>query len=211
MLYERRKKLLTRIKQRMQSLMASEARLAHNMGFTPNRLSAAGILFAVISSVMYWRWQSIPFSLLLAPLFLLASGYCDMLDGIIARTYGQVSSFGGFTDSLVDRYADAAVLGGIILGGLCSPFWGLTALIGSLLVSYARARAEAEGVKMETKGLAERAERLIIIAAASFLEFFLSGIIGWAIILLAALTNITVLQRATYFRKALHKKKMLVS
>src|SRR3989304_1228284 len=100
MRYERRKKLLTRIKQRLQSLMASEAKLAHNMGFTPNRISAVGIFLAVISSLMYWRWQSIQFSLILASFFLLASGYCDMLDGIIARTYGQASSFGGFMDSL---------------------------------------------------------------------------------------------------------------
>ncbi len=191
--------------------MASEAKLAHDMGFTPNRMSALGLLLAVISALVYWRWQDVQFSLIFASFFLLSSGYCDMLDGIIARTHGQASSFGGFTDSLLDRYADALIFSGIILGGLCIPFWGLTALIGSLLVSYTRARAEAEGVKMETKGLAERAERLIIIASASFLEYFWSGILNWAIILLAVLTNITVLQRASYFHEAMHKKKMFAS
>jgi len=203
--YERGK-LLTRIKQRMQKLMVSEAKLAHHVGFTPNSMSITGILFAAFSSFMYWRWQSIHFSLILGSLFLLASGYCDMMDGIIARTYAQTSSFGGFMDSLLDRYADALIFGSIILGGLCSLFWGLVALIGSLLVSYTRARAEAEGVKMETKGLAERPERILIVAAASFLEVFQSGVLGYAVILLAALTNITVLQRSIYFYRAIHKK-----
>jgi len=112
-------------------------------------------------------------------------------------------------DSLFDRYADALIFIGIILGGLCNSFWGLIALTGSLLVSYTRARAEAEGIKMETKGLAERAERLIIVATATFLEIFWQGALSWAVVLLAILTNITVLQRVTYFYKASYEKKML--
>ena len=75
--------------------------------------------------------------------------------------------FGGFFDSLLDRYADAFILCGIIFGGLTELHWGLAALIGSLLVSYARAKAEAAEVKMESVGLAERAERIVIIALAS--------------------------------------------
>ncbi len=189
--------------------MDCEAKLAHNMGFTPNRMGAIGIFLAVVSSLMYWRWQSVQSSLVLASVFLLSSGCCDMLDGIIARTYGQISPFGGFMDSLFDRYADALIFIGIILGGLCNSFWGLIALTGSLLVSYTRARAEAEGIKMETKGLAERAERLIIVAAATFLEIFWQGALSWAVVLLAILTNITVLQRVTYFYKVSYKKKML--
>ena len=189
--------------------MDSEAKLAHNVGFTPNRMSALGLLLSVVSSLMYWGWQSIQSSLVLASVFLLSSGCCDMLDGIIARTYGQISPLGGFMDSLFDRYADALIFIGIILGGLCNSFWGLIALTGSLLVSYTRARAEAEGVKMETKGLAERAERLIIVAAATFLELFWQGALSWAVVLLAIITNITVLQRVTYFYKVLCEKKML--
>ena len=79
---------------------------------------------------------------------MLTSGLFDALDGAIARTYGEVTKFGGFFDSLLDRYADAVVLCGIMLGGLTELYWGLAALIGSLLVSYSRARAEAAGIKM---------------------------------------------------------------
>ena len=88
---------------------------------------------------------------------MLISGLFDALDGAIARIYGEATKFGGFFDSVLDRYADAVVLSGIIVGGLTNLIWGLAALFGSLLVSYARARAEAAGVKMESVGLAERA------------------------------------------------------
>jgi len=103
---------------------------------------------------------------------------------------------------MLDRYADAAVLCGIILGGLTEPPWGLTALMGSLLVSYARARAEAAGVKMETVGLAERAERIVILAIASFLSSIWIEALNWGVIILVLLTNLTVIQRVLYFRRA---------
>ena len=115
-----------------------------------------------------------------SPLLLLASGFCDALDGTLARLYQQTTTFGGFLDSLLDRYADATILSGIILGELCNLFWGLTALTGSLLVSYTRARAEAAGVKMETVGIAERAERLVILATASFLSIAWPETLGWS-------------------------------
>jgi archaetidylinositol phosphate synthase len=194
--------LLTKLKQRVQFVIAAEAKLAHSIGLTPNQVSLIGIGLAVLSGITYWKWQLHPLLPILAPLLLLASGFCDVLDGALARLYGEATVFGGFFDSLLDRYADAIIIGGIILGGLCSPFWGLIALMGSLLVSYARARAEAAGVKMETVGIAERAERLVIITIASFLNLAWSETLGWSIIILAILTNLTVLQRVAYFRKA---------
>jgi archaetidylinositol phosphate synthase len=135
---------------------------------------------------------------------------------VLARTHQQVSVFGGFFDSLLDRYADAAVYAGVIIGGLCDPAWGLIALAGSLLVSYSRARAEAAGIKMESVGIAERAERIIILAAASLIAFFWPQVITFGfltisalnigIIILAVLSNLTVLQRAVHVYKVLKKK-----
>jgi archaetidylinositol phosphate synthase len=118
----------------------------------------------------------------------------------------KTTPFGGFLDSLLDRYADSAIYIGIIIGGLGTVLWGLLALIGSLLVSYSRARAEAAGIKMETVGLAERAERIIIIAVASLAQIFMAKAIEAAMILLAVLTNLTVLQRSLHAYKALKKK-----
>jgi archaetidylinositol phosphate synthase len=198
--------LLTKLKQRVQIWMSTAAKLAHSIGLTPNQVSTVGIAFAVLSALAYWKWQFHTLLPILAPLLLLASGFCDAIDGALARLYGEATTFGGFLDSLLDRYADAIIFCGIILGGLCDPFWGLAALIGSLLVSYARARAEAAGVKMETVGIAERAERLIILAIASFLSIAWLQALSWGITILAILTNLTVLQRVIYFHKASKQK-----
>jgi archaetidylinositol phosphate synthase len=126
----------------------------------------------------------------------------------VARLFQEGTAFGGFLDSLLDRYADAAVYAGIILGGLCDAIWGLIALSGSLLVSYSRARAEAAGIKMESIGIAERAERMIILAAASIIAFFWEQFTAMnaAMILIAVLSNLTVLQRTLYVYKRLKKK-----
>lgn len=198
--------MLTKLKQRVQFWITAEAKLAHSIGLTPNQVSAAGIAFAALSALAYWKWHLHALLPILAPLLLLASGFCDALDGALARLYGEVTAFGGFLDSLLDRYADAIIFSGIVLGGLCDPLWGLVALTGSLLVSYARARAEAAGVKMEAVGIAERAERLIILAIASFLSTVWREALSWAVVVLAILTNLTVLQRVVYFRTASQQK-----
>jgi len=200
--------LLTKLKQSVQFWITSEAKLAHSIGLTPNQVSAVGIAFAILSAFAYWKWRLHLLLLIGAPLLLLASGFCDALDGALARLYGEATAFGGFLDSLLDRYADAIVFCGIILGGLCDPFWGLVALIGSLLVSYTRARAESAGVKMEAVGVAERAERLIILATASFISVVWLDALSWSVIILAVLTNLTVLQRVVYFRKASQEKRL---
>jgi archaetidylinositol phosphate synthase len=89
--------------------------------------------------------------------------------------------------------------------------WGLTALVGSLLVSYARARAEAANVKMESVGFAERAERIIILAVASLTAIFWQPAIEIAMIALTVITNSTVLQRAIYAYNKLKREANLES
>ena len=194
--------MLTKLKQRAQLWLTSEATMLHKLGLSPNHVSVLGIVLAVLSAITYWQWKLHPILLILAPLLMLASGLLDALDGALARLYGEATNFGGFFDSLLDRYADAVIICGIILGGLTDITWGLAALIGSLLVSYARARAEAAGVKMETVGLAERAERMVLLAFASFLSYIWLDALCWGVLALAILTNLTVIQRAIYFRKA---------
>ncbi|MEM2917669.1 MAG: archaetidylinositol phosphate synthase [Candidatus Bathyarchaeia archaeon] len=197
--------MLTKFKAKVQSAIKTQAKAANKVGLTPNMVSAIGIVLAIFSALSYANGrQSITLALAVVLLFL--SGYCDILDGALARLCQKATPLGGLLDSLLDRYADSAVYVGIILGGLCSVSWGLIAIIGSLLVSYSRARAEAAGVKMETVGLVERAERIIIISAASIAEIFFVGIMEAGMILLAVLTNLTVLQRSLYAYKILKKK-----
>jgi len=195
--------MLTKLKAKVQSAIAAQANAANKIGLTPNMISAFGIVLAFLAAIAYTRGHQ---NLLLAVILLLLSGYCDILDGAIARLCEKATPFGGFLDSLLDRYADSAVYAGIIFGGLCTIQWGLIALIGSLLVSYTRARAEAADIKMETIGIAERAERILILAVASLTEIFLANAVEAAIILLAILTNLTVLQRSLHAYKALKKK-----
>lgn len=198
--------MLTKLKRRIQALLTDETTYAHRLGLTPNAVSGLGILLAFISATVYWGASSNVLMLVLAALFLLFSGFCDALDGALARSYGQTTVFGGFLDSLLDRYADAAVLTGIILGGFADFSWGLVAIVGSLLVSYVRARAEAVGVKMESIGIAERAERILILLVASLIALLWVYALWWSVVLLAFLTNITVLQRVIYFYRAAKKK-----
>ena len=195
-------------------MLTSEAQAAHKIGLTPNKVSLIGFILAFASAAAYGLSLKHPWLLLLATVFLLASGFCDTLDGIIARTFQQVTVFGGFFDSVLDRYADAIVFAAIIIAGLCNPAWGvfwgpvwaLATLSGSLLVSYSRARAEAVGLKMESVGLAERAERMLILAVVSVAAFFWFPALGYGVALLAVLSNFTVVQRALYVYKELKKK-----
>jgi len=198
--------MLTKLKQKIQLLLMAPAKAAHKIGLTPNTLSAIGIVLAFSSALAYAEWQNRPIYLLFAAMLLLASGFCDALDGIVARLYQQTTNFGGFLDSLLDRYADAAVYAGIIVGGLCNVIWGLATLTSSLLVSYSRARAEAAGIKMESVGLAERAERIITLVVASVIAIFWLPALNMGIILLAILSTLTVLQRSMHVYKTLKKK-----
>ncbi len=194
--------MLTKLKKQVQTALTSTANLFHGLGLTPNHVSILGISFSILSGVVYSQWQINRVFLILAPVLMLVSGLFDALDGVIARVHGKATTFGAFFDSMLDRYADVIVLCGIIAGGLTNLIWGLAALVGSMMVSYARARAEAAGVKMESVGLAERAERIVLLGVASFVSYFWIDALNWSILILAILTNFTVLQRANYFCKA---------
>jgi archaetidylinositol phosphate synthase len=207
--------LLTKLKKQIQQMLTSQASVAHKLGLTPNKISLIGFILALASATSYIIVTAESFWLLiLAVVFLLASGFCDTLDGIVARTFQQTTVFGGFFDSVLDRYADAAVYAAIIIAGLSNPawgfiwgsVWGLAALAGSMMVSYTRARAEAAGIKMESVGLAERAERMLILVAVSIIAIFWLPALGYGIALLAVLSNFTVIQRALHVNKILKKK-----
>ncbi|MEM1602820.1 MAG: CDP-alcohol phosphatidyltransferase family protein [Candidatus Bathyarchaeia archaeon] len=187
----------------------------HRAGLKPNTVSAIGVSLGLISGALYWaagenlaNANMYRVYIISAVALLALSGLCDALDGALARLYGETTVLGGFLDSLLDRYVDSAVLCGLILSGLCDPFWGLLALIGSLLTSYARARSEAADVPMETVGIMERAERLIVVIAASIISALLAekSALNISVIFLAITSNLTVIQRALYFRRRVSQK-----
>ncbi len=164
----------------------------------PNTLTLFGLLLALLSAILFARRE-----VLWAGAFLLVSGFFDVLDGEVARENNRITRFGGFLDSVCDRFADVAVIIGAVYGGLAVippfPDWfiGVLAIVGSLMVSYTRARAEAAGAGASV-GVGERAVRMLIIILGAFL-----GMVNWAIALVAALSFITVFQRIIYVRKVL--------
>ncbi|CAD7767126.1 MAG: Archaetidylinositol phosphate synthase [Candidatus Argoarchaeum ethanivorans] len=165
----------------------------------PNLITIAGLLLAVGAGMCFASKH-----LFLGGAFIILSGFFDVLDGTIARGTNRTTPYGGFLDSVSDRYADAAILIGIMYGcTIAMPypdvawFWGAMALVGSFMVSYTRARAEAAGANAAV-GLAERAERLIIIAAGAF-----TGYLNIAVFVVAIITHITIIQRLVFVKKQL--------
>ncbi len=189
------------MKKRFEGVVAAGVKPFADAGVTPNMVTVLGLLVSLASAWCYYSWGSSPLLLPAAGALVLLSGLLDAVDGVIARTTGKVTRFGGFFDSVSDRYADAFQLAGVTLGGLCNPVAGFAALIGSMMVSYTRSRAEAAGVAMAGVGLAERAERMIILAAVTFASVWWLDALNYGVILLAILSHLTVLQRADYFRQ----------
>lgn len=193
----------SRLKKWFEERVASTVVPLGSVGLTPNALTFMGFLASVASAWCYVSWRSSTAMLPMAGMLILVSGFIDAIDGVLARETGTASAFGGFLDSVADRYSDAVVLSAIVVAGLCHPAWGLAAIVGSLMVSYARSRAEAAGVGMAGVGVAERAERMLLLAAASMASYFDISFLGWGVIALAVVAQVTVLQRGWHFyRKA---------
>src|SRR5437764_851348 len=129
----------------------------------------------------------------------------DILDGALARVGGKATPFGAFIDSTTDRVGEGAMLAAIALvfsrqGKDWAVVVAVAAVVGSFLVSYTRARAEALGLKGDV-GLGSRAERVVLITAG--LVFAPWGGLPWAIVALAATAWLTVVQRILHVRKQL--------
>jgi CDP-diacylglycerol--glycerol-3-phosphate 3-phosphatidyltransferase len=142
------------------------------------------------------------------------SGIADALDGRMARLTGTASKFGDFIDSTFDRFVEASTFLGFafyLRGTPWGPLIAATALAGALIVSYARARGEVLGVVC-TGGLMQRGERVVLTAAASFLDPPLTSGLGippgslvlWTMALIAATTFLTAAYRTVWIARRLH-------
>ena len=189
----------SRLKKKFEGWVAPRVEFLASAGLTPNILTLFGLAASSAAALCYVNWLVNRLMLPIAAGMILLSGLLDAVDGVLARAIGGASTFGGFLDSVSDRYSDAVVLAAIVVAGLCDPAWGLAAVVGSLMVSYSRARAEAAGVGMAAIGLAERAERMLLLAAVTLAAYFWLDVLGWGVVLLAALSHLTVLQRAVHF------------
>jgi CDP-diacylglycerol--glycerol-3-phosphate 3-phosphatidyltransferase len=138
-----------------------------------------------------------------AGLLIILSGVFDLLDGVVARKLGKVTIFGGFLDSVMDRYSDLIFLLSLLIyylkkGDSVPVILTSVVSIGTALIPYVRARAEAANVTCNI-GLMERAERIILLSAGALL-----GVLEPILWILAVLTHFTVLQRIYHVWKKLH-------
>lgn len=164
-------------------------RVLVSVGVTPTMLTTVGFLGNVLAAVLIVQGQ------------LLAAGVCvlffsalDMLDGAVARSTGTASRFGALYDSTLDRLSEAAVLFGIFWyqmdrGNTEESLLAFLAVVGSLMVSYVRARSEGLGMPLKD-GLFTRSERVVLTGVA-----LLFGWVRVALWLLAVLTLLTAAQR----------------
>jgi CDP-diacylglycerol---glycerol-3-phosphate 3-phosphatidyltransferase len=175
-------------------------------GITPNILTTSGVSLCLAAAVLvpFEDHGKLLFFWLAAGLFVVGS-LLDILDGALARAGGKSTPFGAFIDSTTDRVGEGAMLAAIALvfarhGREWAVVVAVAAVVGSFLVSYTRARAEALGLRGDV-GLGSRAERVVLITAG--LVFAPWGGLPWAIVVLAATAWLTVVQRILHVRKQL--------
>lgn len=167
----------------------------NKIGVKPNFITITGLVGNIIAGVLIARGM-----LLWGGLIALIAGPFDALDGAIARLRGEDGAYGAFVDSVTDRYSEIALYGGLLVFFNQTGNWGdallvFFSVIGSILVSYTRARAEALGYSAKI-GLLTRVERYLILIPGIIIGY--PRIALW---ILAILTNFTALQRILYVRK----------
>ncbi|RLI29720.1 MAG: CDP-alcohol phosphatidyltransferase family protein [Candidatus Hecatellales archaeon] len=189
--------MLVKFKESLEGLFRAAARSLLKAGLTANMVTLIGLAFSAGAAYTYYVGAGETALTRLASILLLVSGFFDCLDGVMARMQGGGTRLGSFLDSVADRYGDGFIIAAIALGylklsflGLPMAFWGLAALFGSLLVSYIRAKGESLNVKVAGVGLAERPERILIIAFLGLLGFPWLGVVA-----VAFLSNLTAIQR----------------
>jgi CDP-diacylglycerol--glycerol-3-phosphate 3-phosphatidyltransferase len=159
------------------------------LGVTPNMLTVAQLIGGIGAAVLIAEGE-----LAWGGVAVLAAAAIDAFDGTLARTTGQVTRFGGVFDSTIDRIFEGVVLGGLLwyyldLGLRDESMLVFVVAVGSLSVSYVRARAEVERIQLYD-GLFTRAVRIIVLAAG-----LVSGEVTAVLWLLAVMTVLTTLQR----------------
>lgn len=209
--------------------------LMHKIGVTPNMITSFGLILNIVATIIfiigaeqaertnmtYIGWGG--FTILIAGLF-------DMMDGRLARIANLSSTYGAFYDSVIDRYSELIMFLGICYYLIAhdyflSSLFAFIALIGSIMVSYIRARAQGIGIECSV-GMMQRPARVVTIGAAamfcgilyyftghflqplfnSYFNFESISIFVIPIFFVAIMSNLTAIQRLSHVKKELNKK-----
>ncbi|GCE48092.1 hypothetical protein KTH_29610 [Thermosporothrix hazakensis] len=191
----------SRLQQRARQLVMILIKPLARLGITPNMLTGIGLLLSVFTAIVIARGY-----LVIGGCLVLLAGIFDMFDGAMARVRQSATTFGAFLDSTIDRYSESIILLGMLLYAYWHPnlqdplwpfqneqMWMITfiylSVVGSLMVSYTKARAEGLGIECKV-GILARPERVILLALGLLTN---TGI--WALALLAVFSNVTAVER----------------
>lgn len=181
------------------------------LGFIGNIVATASFIYAALSfqagnqttALAHVAWGGAT---------ILFAGLFDMIDGRLARLGNMSTTFGAMWDSVLDRYSELISLFGVVLIFLLNgDFWlgvvSFTAMIGSIMVSYVRARAEGLNIKCKV-GIMQRPERVVVLALTAIITGITSNLqwLAGGMILIAILANITAFWRIAHCYKALQDK-----
>ncbi|WP_263373772.1 CDP-alcohol phosphatidyltransferase family protein [Granulicella aggregans] len=180
---------------------------------SPNALTFIGLLINIVAALFFGfaRAQNADRMFVYAGLTIIGAGLFDMVDGRVARLTNQVSVFGAFFDSVMDRYSDVAIFFGLLVfyaRGNRLFYVGLTAFVmtACLMVSYTRARAEALIGSCKV-GFMERPERIVCVILGALANHW--GVMAAALWVLAFFSTVTVIHRIRYTYLETERMKML--
>lgn len=181
-----------RLRRAFQAPIQRVARIFIRLGISPNAITFVGFLINVIPAIFIAQGQY-----LVGGLIFMFTAPLDALDGAVARESGQMTRFGAFLDSTLDRYVESFLLGALGYhlaqqGNDLGVLLAFVAIVGSLMVSYTRARSE--GLSIDNKvGILTRVERMAMIVLG-----LLTGYVVVLLWVLAIATQITVIQRVMH-------------
>ncbi|MGB7979281.1 MAG: CDP-alcohol phosphatidyltransferase family protein [Candidatus Nanopelagicales bacterium] len=182
------------------------ARALLRMRITPDMVTLTGTVLTVLTALILIPAGRFVPALVLLALFVSA----DVLDGTMARLTGTQGPWGAWFDATLDRVADGAIFGGLLIWAAWSSdtlttMLAWVCLVGGAVISYAKARAEAVNATANG-GIAERAERMILLAVGAILQQFVDWGMTAALGVLSVLTVITVFQRGLDVRSQLRPR-----
>lgn len=200
------------------------------IGIKPNHITVIGFVLNLLAAahlMNYFNWEGFTYgdNLLGFGLILGFAGLMDTMDGRLARLYGMKTTFGAFFDSVIDRYSEFIMFFGILLyfqyfGNFTGVVLSFVALIGSIMVSYTRSRAEALGIDCSV-GFMQRPERIVFVGIwciifgviyltnPSFVDQDIGvkglNVFTMGFLFLAITTNITALRRVLHSEEQMNK------
>ena len=185
---------------RLKWLLDPAVAIAARLNLSPDFVTVFGFALNILAGVLIGLGYVVPGGLVMTFLAM----PLDAVDGGLARALGKQTKFGAFFDSVLDRYAEGALLAGLAAlfatkGDLLLVVSSFVAMIGSFLVSYTRARAEGLGLECKV-GLFTRFGRYLVLAFGLCLNFP-----GLTVLALAVLTNITAIERIAHVAKQLRR------